>query len=314
MNQLTIGYLSTMYHTSHIIRGAKWIEGFLRITPHWKLFPTGPAMVEAFASGAIDIGYIGLPPAMIGIEKGIPIICIAGGHVEGTVVIAPKDCNSFDELHNIDQVLEQFIGKRLGTPTRGSIHDVIIRNLIETKGTHIEIANFSWADLIPEAIDTGEIAGAVGTPPLAVVSARECDTKIVIPPHQLWPDNPSYGIVVRKEFLYTPVAEEFLTLHEKACNLIREHPEEAATIVADEVKVVEPRFVMEVFRISPRYCASLPKSYRDSTMAFVTVLIKLGYSKKELAEEDVFDLTTIQKIHPQSDHYSNPGRLSKHSV
>lgn len=311
MNQLNIGYLSTMYHTSHIIKGAKWVEGFLHITPEWKLFPTGPAMVEAFAAGAIDIGYIGLPPAMIGIEKGIPLICIAGGHVEGTVMIAPKDCKSFDELHNIDQVLKQFIGKRLGTPTRGSIHDVIIRNLIKEKGRNIEITNFSWADLITEAIDTGEIAGAVGTPPLAVVSAKECDTKIVIPPHQLWPYNPSYGIVVRKELLNKPIVEEFLTLHEKACNLIREHPEEAATIVADEVKVVEHSFVIQVFHISPKYCASLPKSYIDSTMAFVTVLNKLGYIKKDLTEEDIFDLTTIQNIHPQPDHYSNPGHLGK---
>ena len=303
MNQLNIGYLSTMYHTSHIIKGAKWIEKSMRITPVWKLFPTGPAMVEVFAANAINIGYIGLPPAMIGIEKSIPIICTAGGHVEGTLMIAPKDCKSSDELQNIDQVLKQFIGKRLGTPTRGSIHDVIIRNLIGKKWKNIEINNFSWADLIPEAIDTGEIAGAVGTPPLAVVSAKECDTKIVIPPHQLWPYNPSYGIVVRKELLNKPILEEFLTLHEKASNLIREHPEEAATIVADEVKVVESSFVIQVFQISPKYCASLPRSYIDSTMAFVTVLNKLGYIKKDLTEEDIFDLTTIQNIHPQTDHY-----------
>ena len=300
-----------MYHTSHIIKGAKWIEKSMHITPEWKLFPTGPAMVEAFADGSIDIGYIGLPPAMIGIEKGIPIICIAGGHVEGTVMIAPKDYQSFDEVQNIAQVLKQFRGKRLGTPTRGSIHDVIIRNLIGKKWKNIEINNFSWADLIPEAIDTGEIAGAVGTPPLAVVSAKECDTKIVIPPHQLWPYNPSYGIVVRKELLNKPILEEFLTLHEKACNLIREHPEEAATIVAEEIKVVESSFVIQVFQISPKYCAALPKSYRDSTMAFVTVLNKLGYIEKDLTEEAIFDLTTIQKIHPQPDHYLNPGHLGK---
>lgn len=311
MNQLTIGYLSTMYHTSHIIKGAKWIEKSMHSTPEWKLFPTGPAMVEAFAAGAIDIGYIGLPPAMIGIEKGIPIICIAGGHVEGTVMIAPKDYQSFDELHSIDQVLKQFKGKRLGTPTKGSIHDVIIRNLIAEKGKNIEVTNFSWADLIPEAIDMEEIEGAVGTPPLAVISAKECDTKIVIPPHQLWPYNPSYGIVIRKELLSDPILEEFLALHERACNLIREHPEEAATIVADEVKVVASAFVIQVFQISPKYCASLPKPYIDSTMAFVIVLNSLGYIEKALSEEDIFDLTIIQKIHPQSEHYTNPGDLTK---
>jgi len=44
-------------------------------------------------------------------------------------------------------------------------------------------------------------------------------------------------------------------------------------------------------------------------MAFVAVLNKLGYIEKALAEEEVFDLTTIQKIHPQPDHYYNPGKI-----
>ena len=86
MKQFTIGYLSTMYHTSHLIRAQGWIEKELKLFPEWVLFPTGPAMVEAFAAGSIDLGYIGLPPAMIGIDKGVPLVCIAGGHVEGTVM------------------------------------------------------------------------------------------------------------------------------------------------------------------------------------------------------------------------------------
>lgn len=310
MKQLRIGYLSTMYHTSHIIKKEGWVEKVLNITPEWKLFPTGPAMVEAFASGSIDIGYIGLPPAMIGIEKGIAIKCVAGGHVEGTVMIASDNFQSFDVLHDIDQVLKQFKNKILGTPTRGSIHDVIIRNLIDERGENIEVKNFSWADLIPEAIDNEEIAGAAGTPPLAVISAQECAAKIVIPPHKLWPYNPSYGIVVRKElFGNKNLLADFLTLHERACNLIREKPEEAASIISDAVKVVDSSFVIKVFQISPKYCASLPKAYIDSTMEFVSVLNKLGYIKNALTEEDIFDSSTINKIHPKPDHYSNPGRI-----
>lgn len=311
MAQFKIGYLSTMYHTSHIIKAERWIEKCMDTTSEWHLFPTGPAMVDAFAAGTIDIGHIGLPPAMIGIEKGIPIKCIAGGHMEGTLMLAPEDYQSFEELQSIDKVLKQFKGKTIGTPTRGSIHDVIIRNLIEGIDENINIKNFSWADLIPEAIDNGEIAGAVGTPPLAVISNQECGTKVVLPPDRLWPHNPSYGIVIRKELLGNrKLLEDFLTLHERACNLIREQPEEAATIIANEIKVVNSSFVTRVFQISPKYCASLPKSYIDSTMKFLPVLNKLNYIKKSIAEKDVFDFTIVQKIHPHPDHYLNPGNLT----
>ena len=310
VKKLNIGYLSTMYHTSHLIKAEGWVEKEMGIPSQWHIFPTGPAMVKAFESGSMDIGYIGLPPAMIGIERGIPLTCIAGGHIEGTVMIANNKFLSYRELGDIAKVLLQFNGSCLGTPTRGSIHDVIIRNLIDEKAAPVEVRNYSWADLIPEAIDRGEVVGAVGTPPLAVLSKLECATKIVIPPDSLWPYNPSYGIVVRKElFSEQGILEDFLQLHEKASNLIREQPEEAATIVAREIMVVESDFVTQAFAISPKYCSSLPQAYRDSTMRFVPVLTKLGYITKPLAEETVFDLTIIEKTHPQPEHYTDPGRI-----
>ena len=315
MKQFTIGYLSTMYHTSHLIRAQRWIEKELHLFPAWVLFPTGPAMVEAFAAGSLDLGYIGLPPAMIGIDKGIPLICIAGGHAEGTVMIAARRYQSYDELNSIGRVLGQFKGRRLGSPAKGSIHDVIIRNLVAESGLEVTIDNYPWTDLVPEAIEAGEIEGAVGTPALAVLGAREYGTNTIIPPRHLWPFNPSYGIVVRNQLLSErKFLKDFLTLHERACNQIREHPGEAAAVVAHAVKVVNSSFVMEVFALSPRYCAALPESYRRSTMAFVTTLKKLGYLAGDLVEQDIFDTLIIDAIHPEPDHYSHPGRLlSPHS-
>ena len=173
MKGLRIGYLSTMYHTSNVIKGLKWVEEFLDAEPEWILFGTGPSMVEAFKAGAIDIGYIGLPPAMIGVGKGGPLKCIGGGHVEGTVMIGRGGLSSLSDSGEILPVLEQFEGKNIGSPSRGSIHDVIIRFLIKRYGIgQVEIINYPWADLIPEAIREGEIDGAVGTPPLAVLAVN----------------------------------------------------------------------------------------------------------------------------------------------
>ena len=65
MQVLRIGYLSTMYHTSHIIKQLKWVEKFLSLKADWQLFGTGPSMVEAFAAGVIDLGYIELEEIVI---------------------------------------------------------------------------------------------------------------------------------------------------------------------------------------------------------------------------------------------------------
>lgn len=306
MKYLRIGYLSTMYHTSHIIKRSKWVEEHIGMETEWKLFGSGPAMIEAFRGGTIDMGYIGLPPAMIGISKGLPLKCIGGGHVEGTVMISRKGYTAVLNNRDVLPILKQFEGKKIGSPSQGSIHDVIIRFLIKAYGLmQIEIKNYPWADLIPEAIHEGEIDGAVGTPPLAVLAAKGYGYEIIVPPAFLWSFNPSYGIVVNEEMLREEaILEELLTLHERACNLIRQKPVEAAEIVADEIKVVDRAFILEVFSVSPRYCASIPKDYIDATMAFIPALQEMGYLKHQLTKVDIFELSFIEKIHPGPHHYS----------
>ncbi len=305
MKSLRVGYLSTMYHTSHILKGMKWVEKYLKTEPQWHLFGTGPAMVEAFKAGMIDIGYIGLPPAMIGIGKGLALKCIAGGHVEGTVMIGRGGDAFSNGRKEIEPVLKGFEGKTIGSPSKGSIHDVIIRSLIKKYGLNqVKIKNYPWADLIPEAINEGEIAGAVGTPPLAALARKWYGHSVVIPPSCIWPFNPSYGIVVREEILRQgKMLEEFLLLHEKACSLIRQQPDEAAHVVAGELKVVDRAFVLEVFSVSPRYCASLPREYIDSTMAFIPVLKDMGYLDHDLKKEEIFETSFIRKVHPEAHHY-----------
>jgi len=306
--KLRIGHLSTFYHTSFILMGTQWLEDKLGITVKWNMFGGGPAIVDAFSRGEVDIGYIGLPPVMIGIDRGVPIICVGGGHVEGTVMIAPHGCSTLEDVGgDTASVLEQFRGGVIGCPPSGSIHDVIIRNLLENHDLDgsIEVRNFQWADFIPDALSDGQVDAAIGTPPLSVVSASVCGTKVVIPPSKLWPFNPSYGIIVSRELLRDQcgLVEDFLRLHEDASNLIRDEPGRAARVVSGLVEVVDSDFILQTCKVSPKYCAGLPREYINSTMAFVPVLRNLGYIGNELDEGDVFDRTVIEKVHPGKHHY-----------
>lgn len=301
---LTIGHLSTVYHTSFILEGTDWLQK-AGIDAKWKLFASGPDIVRAFENKEIDLGYIGLPPVIIGVARGIPFKCIAGGHVEGTVMIAQKEYKGIDELGEPGLVLRQFEGKAIGTPPRGSIHDVIVRELIDKLQYDIEVKNYPWADFVLDAMVDKEIPAAAGTPPLAVAARRFCGAKIVIPPHRLWPNNPSYGIVVRNEFMGSEdTILTFLKLHEKACNFIRKKPGEAAEIVSRLTEIVDREFVLEAYRISPKYCSALSPEYVASTMGFVKVLRQLGYISRPVAEGEIFDYRFIKKVHPKKPHYN----------
>jgi NitT/TauT family transport system substrate-binding protein len=299
---MRIGYLSTIYHTSFILKSGKFPFEEIDKTD-WILFPTGPAMMKAFKNMEIDLGYIGLPPVMIGVENGMKIKCVGGGHIEGTVMIADNSYKSYNELGDVESVIEQFNKKTIGTPTKGSIHDVIIRNIL--KKENISINNYPWADFIPDAIQDGEIAAGVGTPSLATVASKQFNTKIILPPKTLWPYNPSYGIVVQEELIYNSgnFITSFLKAHEAASNLIRNEPEIAAEIASQEMGVVDKKFVLDTYKISPRYCAKIPDKYIESTMKFIPVLKDLGYMENDLNVEDIFNLKFIDKAHPQKEHY-----------
>lgn len=280
-----------------------WLEK-AGIQANWRLFASGPDIVKAFANKDIDIGYIGLPPAIIGIDRNVPIICVAGGHVEGTVLIARKEYRTLPELKDIKTVLRQFEGKVIGSPPKGSIHDVIINNMIIEAGMNIKVKNFPWTDFVLEALVDGDIDAAVGTPSLAVAASRACEAKIIIPPYALWPDNPSYGIVIRKELMNRPdVVLKFLELHERASNFIRTEPLQAARMVSKLTGIVDEGFVADAYGISPKYCAALSSGFVESTMAFVPVLQRLKYISRKISENEIFEYGFIRQVHKEPPHY-----------
>jgi NitT/TauT family transport system substrate-binding protein len=308
---LKVGYLSTSYHTALLLIGNGWADQALQRRVNWQLYATGPDIVAAFSGGKLDIAYIGLTPAMIAVDKGVPISCVAGGHVEGTVFVSTAQFASLAELgDDMPAALSQFRGKSIGCPKRGSIHDVILRHALGEAGLDnaVAVRNFAAAELIPEAMVEGVVAAAVGTPSLFSYMGLFGDyfrAKIIILPPRLWPYNPSYGIVVTREMKEREpqTVEGFIRVHERATAYIRREPRSAARTVAEVLELVDQEYVLTAYRLSPKYCAALPDAYIRSTLRFVPLLRGLGYLGKELKADEIFDLRFIGNVHPEPPHY-----------
>lgn len=302
-----IGHLSTLYHTSLLLMARGTVPARLGVEVEWRLMGTGPAIIQAFGRGELDLAYIGLPPAIIGIARGVDVACVAGGHLEGTVMAGKDRWRGFPELDDLGAVLGQFAGAKIGVPGTGSIHDVILRDCLERHGLagRVEVVNFPWADLVTEAVAREEVAAAFGTPALAVAIRRYAGGRILYPPARLWPGNPSCGIVVSRAFHadHRPLVEQFLRLHEEATAVFRADPAAAARDIAAHVGIVEADFVLETLAVSPRYCAQLSGEYVAATMAFAGALRRLGYISRDVTEREIFDRTPIDTIHPEPDHY-----------
>jgi NitT/TauT family transport system substrate-binding protein len=307
--KIRIGHLSTFYHTAILLMAQGDADARLGAEIEWKLMGTGPEIMKAFGKGEVDLAYIGLPPAIIGIDQGIKVICVAGGHEEGTVMAAKTKWTGFPETEDLGTILRQFRGRKIGVPGKGSIHDVILKDCIERYGLEreIEIVNYPWADMVTEAAVNDEIAAAVGTPALAVAIKHFANGRVLYPPSRLWPDNPSYGIVVDTGYLAkeATIVEKFLGLHEEATEFIRRRPADAARLISDYIGIVDERFVLDTILLSPKYCAQLTDGYVSSTMQFVPVLKKLGYIGSDVARDKIFSRDLINRVHPEKDHYND---------
>ena len=278
---MRVGFLSTAYHTSHVLRIYGVVEA------EWRLFGTGVDIMNAFERGELDLAYVGLAPAAIGVARGLDVVCIAGGHVEGTVIAGRR--------------LEK---AKIGVPSKGSIHDVILRAKLEEEGIEAEIVNYPWADMILEDFVDGKIDAVCGTPNLAVL-AKKYGAEILYWPDELFPFNPSYGIVVRREILYSEKLVDFLIKHEWACNLLREGRKHVSAKLSEYFgNLIDRETMEEILSLSPKYCASLPEEYIESTLNLLKVMKKLGYVEKIPERDEIFYTELVERIHPQKHHYS----------
>jgi len=308
-NKLRIGHLSTAYHANFVLMGNKDLDNDFNMEIRWKLFGTGPAMVKAFQNKKLDIGYMGLPPAIIGIDKGAPIKCVAGGHVEGTIMVASKTYKTMAYLNNnLSEVFSQFKGHAIGVPSKGSIHDVILNFYLKKYDLldDVEVKHYKQAEFIATDMQKGILEGGVGTPALAVFASTIFDSQLIIPPEVLWKDNPSYGIFFHEDIIdkEPEVVLKFLNYNKTASLMLRESPTRAAEIISTTFEILTQKYVSAVLEISPKYCIALSEGYVKSTMEFVRTLKNLGYVKKELRIRDIFDFNFIQEVHPESEHYS----------
>lgn len=92
----------------------------------------GQEMSIGFATGAVDIGYLGAPPAIINhLGAGVQVTIVAQANSEGSgiVVRTGSGISSLDDLVN----------KTVATPGESSIQFLLLKNALEERGLQLKI-------------------------------------------------------------------------------------------------------------------------------------------------------------------------------
>lgn len=293
---------------AHIARNQGWYEEAGLMVTAFDNYATGMGLSAALAKGDIDAAYICLFPAINAFANaGVDLKIVAGTHLYGYgLVVDPQKVKSVQDLSAPDI--------RLGCTREGSPPAALLHRLAEIyhldEGLVTGTRRMSPPKLLL-ALLNGQIDAAF-MPEQFPSMAEAAGFKELVSAEELWPAMQGSVLVVTDCFLEThpEAVEKMVALTVRGVSYIREHPEESARIVAEELNVVEKDIFPvdrtdqnENVRITPeviRY--SLEKKLEntvsvdpEAVQAAIAAAARLGYIRRAFPAEDILELRWLDE-------------------
>ena len=267
------------------------------------VFESGPNMIQALASGTIDVYVAGVAPLAVARSRGIDIRVVASTAIgENVVVSAPSLTKFFTAGTNAAAAFKAFRaanGKaaRLATQPAGSVPNTTLQYWLW------EVAKVDKADveIVPMGIDATQQAilagavdgGSVREPALTILQPRTPQIKLIAGGEEVFPGQPGTVVAVSGAFATkNPQAVQNLVSGlVKAAALIKADPKKAAPHVGAALGkgIVDPELIQQAL-VSPASRFEIdPRKIIEPSRAMQAYQVKLGSLEKELPFDGLFE-------------------------
>jgi len=232
-------------------------------------FDAGPAEMDALAANQLDIGYVGVSPAILAAARKVELSVIAGVNLEGSALATANNINAVSGLK----------GKKVATPAPGSIQYILMGMLLsDNKMSFNDVELFPGTIKPPDmaqALQTGRIDGYFVWEPFVAQSVVSGAGKVLAESKDIWAGHPCCVVVTRNDFASKNdnVVSEVIRAHEKAVQFIEANPSEAK-IIAQKWTKLDAAVINTAFN-RVKYTYSVNK---DDVKKFVQEIIDLGTS------------------------------------
>jgi NitT/TauT family transport system substrate-binding protein len=272
-------------------------------------FESGPVMIQALASGTLDVYVAGVAPLGVARSKGIDIRVVTATAVEEmTVAAGAKLAPSFKPGVAPAQALKDFraaSGKpaRLATQPPGSVpHTTLVHWL-----TQVIKADKADYEIVPMGIDatqqallTGAVDGAtIREPTDTIVQQRDPRIKIVALGGEMFPNQPGTVVAFSGAFLSKNQAgvQQLVDALVKADKLIKAEPKRVAPHVEAALgKGLIDAATIEKALASPasKFTAD-PRVIMEATKKMQSYQVSIGTLEKDVPLDGLFDTSFYEK-------------------
>jgi ABC-type nitrate/sulfonate/bicarbonate transport system substrate-binding protein len=163
---------------------------------------TGPAINQALAAGGVVVGDTGLPPAMVAMTRGIPILA---PHLGAFVTPTRPFERIFVKQNSPIRTLNDLKGKKLAILGRGTVAEFVLGALSkksDVRKEDIELVLIPPPNQ-PAALEQGQVDAIFATPPTDTVAERQYKARSIANATDLVPYLGLAGLVVRRDFAET---------------------------------------------------------------------------------------------------------------
>jgi NitT/TauT family transport system substrate-binding protein len=287
-------------------------EGWLKeagLNPTFTTFESGPNMIQALASGTIDVYVAGIAPLAVARTKGIDVRVVAATAIEEMVFVAgPKLAPYFANGADKAKAFELFRAKegraaRLATQPPGSVPNTTLQHWLwqvaKAEKANAEVVSMG-IDATQQAVLAGAVDGAsIREPALTIVQGRNPAIKLIATGGEMFPDQPGTVVGVYGAFAdKNPAAVEGLVKAlVRASDLLKSDPARAAGPVEAALgKGITDVATIQKALTSPaaKFTAD-PRVIIDATRKMQAYQVSIGTLDKDVPIEGLFDSRYFEK-------------------
>ncbi|SIS11823.1 ABC transporter substrate-binding protein [Natronorubrum thiooxidans] len=304
-DELTVAYMPIFPDLQYFVMESEGYLGELDAEINSREFTDGPAIIQAYGGGEIDIAMFGIVPSMIVIDRGLPAKVTATNIKEPMAILAHEELQTMWDDHGADSfdVWEDEYGEqfRFGTFPQGSVPDVLLRYwLREDVGVDpeeaVDIIELGGANAVFQAIANDEIDGTSIMEPVPTRARTEdLPVQTFRTSSEIMPGQPAAVTLMSDEVRDSDVATQFLRQHVRATEFINENPDETATIVEDGIGMSADQARQALDGPLANFVTD-PREIESGAEIFSEFAHQNGQIDEELSLEETFDYDVYDSL------------------
>jgi NitT/TauT family transport system substrate-binding protein len=244
---------------------------------------TGSSIVSALASGDIEIGYIGIAPALQGISEGVPIKIVGAVNLDGSgIVVDPKE--------NITNTTD-LKGKKVATPGVSSIQQVLLLYQLQKYNLTTSDVDISSVDIymLPSTLASKKVDAYIAYEPYVSLAPYRDIGNIMMYSDEIMPGHPCCVIVARQDFIdqHPQELQKFLDIHKNTTEFVNNNQNETAKLISTELTTNPELEMMSLPHV--KFVSQVDKAFQDKVINFMNIELQMGYLKKNMTVDQIFD-------------------------